>query len=95
VIEGDQEQYFTCTEEAIMIPHIGPWEMGLVLAVIMIIFGVGKLPQVGGALGKGLRAFRKGQSGEYEEKEEEEEPPKPKRKAVKKKTKTKKKKTAS
>ena len=78
-----------------MIPHIGPWEMGLVLAVIMIIFGVGKLPQVGGALGKGLRAFRKGQSGEYEEKEEEEEPPKPKRKAVKKKTKTKKKKTAN
>jgi len=78
-----------------MIPHIGPWEMGLVLAVIMIIFGVGKLPQVGGALGKGLRAFRKGQSGEYEEKEEEEEPPKPKRKAVKKKTKTKKKQAAS
>ena len=66
-----------------MIPHIGPWEMGLVLAVILIIFGVGKLPQVGGALGKGLRAFRKGQSGEYEE-EEEKEPPKPKRKATKK-----------
>jgi sec-independent protein translocase protein TatA len=65
-----------------MIPHIGPWEMGLVLAIILIIFGVGKLPQVGGALGKGLRAFRKGQSGEYDE--EEEEPPKPKRKATKK-----------
>ncbi len=65
-----------------MIPHIGPWEIGLVLAIILIIFGVGKLPQVGGALGKGLRAFRKGQSGEYEE--EEEEPPKPKRKATKK-----------
>jgi len=70
-----------------MIPHIGPWEMGLVLAIILIIFGVGKLPQVGGSLGKGLRAFRKGQSGE--EDEEEEEPPKPKRKAAKKKTKTK------
>jgi len=81
-MEGDQKQYFTCTEEAMMIPHIGPWEMGLVLAIILIIFGVGKLPQVGGALGKGLRAFRKGQSGEYEE--EEEEPPKPKRKATKK-----------
>ena len=73
-----------------MIPHIGPWEMGLVLAIIMIIFGVGKLPQVGGALGKGLRAFRKGQSGE-----EEEEPPKPKRKATKKKAKSKKKPEAS
>jgi sec-independent protein translocase protein TatA len=60
----------------------------------MIIFGVGKLPQVGGALGKGLRAFRKGQSGEYEE-EEEKEPPKPKRKAPKKIAKTKKKQTAS
>ena len=77
-----------------MIPHIGPWEMGLVLAVILIIFGVGKLPQVGGALGKGLRAFRKGQSGEYEE-EEEKEPPKPKRKAPKKIAKTKKKQAAS
>ena len=76
-----------------MIPHIGPWEMGLVLAIILIIFGVGKLPQVGGALGKGLRAFRKGQSGEYEE--EEEEPPKPKRKATKKTAKTKKKQAAS
>lgn len=65
-----------------MIPRIGPWELGLILVVILIIFGVGKLPQVGGALGKGLRAFRKGQSGKYEE--EEEEPPKPKRKATKK-----------
>ncbi len=76
-----------------MIPHIGPWEMGLVLAIILIIFGVGKLPQVGGSLGKGLRAFRKGQSGEEEE--EEEEPPKPKRKATKKKAKRKTKPEAS
>ncbi len=76
-----------------VLPHIGPLEAGLVLAIILIIFGVGKLPQVGGALGKGLRAFRKGPSGEEEE--EEEEPPKPKRKATKKKTKTKKKQTAS
>ena len=65
--------------------HIGPWEVGLVLAIILIIFGVGKLPQVGGAIGKGLRAFRKGQQGE--DLEEEEEPPKPKRKSTKKVTK--------
>ena len=51
--------------------HIGPWEIGLILAIILIVFGVGKLPQVGGALGKGLHAFRKGQSGE----EDKEEPP--------------------
>ncbi len=66
-----------------MIPHMGPWEIGLILAVILIVFGVGKLPQVGGAVGKGIRAFRKGQRGE----DEEEEPPKPKRKVIKKVTK--------
>ena len=60
--------------------RMGPWEIGLILVVILIVFGVGKLPQVGGAMGKGLRAFRKGQSGE----EDEEEPPRPERKATKK-----------
>ena len=75
-----------------VLPHVGPLEAGLVLVIFLIIFGVGKLPQVGGALGKGMRAFRKGQSGEEEE---EEEPPKPKRKATKKKAKSKKKPEAS
>ena len=61
--------------------RLGPWEIALILAIILIVFGVGKLPQVGGAIGKGLRAFRKGQAGEEDEGEEEE---KPKRKATKK-----------
>ena len=47
---------------------MGPWEIGLIVLVILIVFGVGKLPQVGGAIGKGLRAFKKGQAGEEEEK---------------------------
>ena len=51
----------------------GPLEIGLIVLVILIFFGVGKLPQVGGAIGKGLRAFRKGQRGEDEENEAEEE----------------------
>ena len=63
---------------------LGPWEIALVLAIILIVFGVGKLPQVGGAVGKGLRAFRRGQAGEEDEEEEEEEKPKPRRKAAKK-----------
>lgn len=58
--------------------RIGPWEIALVLVIILIVFGVGKLPQVGGAIGKGLRAFKRGQRGEDEEEEEEEEP-KPKK----------------
>ncbi len=66
-------------------PHIGGPELILILVVVLIIFGVGKLPQVGGAIGKGMREFRKGQRGEYEE---EEEKPKPKRAASRKVVKT-------
>jgi len=51
-------------------------EIVLILIVVLILFGVGKLPQVGGAIGKGVRAFRKGQAGESEEEKDE----KPKRK---------------
>lgn len=63
--------------------RIGPWEIALILVIILIVFGVGKLPQVGGAIGRGIRAFRRGQRGEDEEAEEEEEP-KPKKPARKK-----------
>ncbi|MBM2824863.1 MAG: preprotein translocase subunit TatA [Dehalococcoidales bacterium] len=58
--------------------RFGPWEIGLILIIILIVFGVGKLPQVGGAIGKGIRAFRKAQSGE----DEEEDKTKPKNKPI-------------
>ena len=54
-----------------VMPHIGGGELILILAIILIIFGVGKLPQVGGAIGKGLREFRKGQQGIGEEEVDE------------------------
>ncbi len=47
--------------------HIGPTELIIVLVIVMIIFGVGKLPQVGGAVGKGLREFRKAQGDDADE----------------------------
>ena len=40
----------------------GPMELILILVVVMIIFGVGRLPQVGGAIGKAVKEFRKSQS---------------------------------
>ncbi len=40
-------------------PNLGPIELVLILAVIVIIFGVGRLPEVGGALGRGIREFRR------------------------------------
>jgi len=60
--------------------RIGPWEIGLILLIILIIFGVGKLPQVGGAIGRALQEFRKARRGEYDEEEE----PKPKKGASRK-----------
>ncbi len=57
--------------------HLGPWEIGLILVIILIIFGVGKLPQIGSAIGQGIREFRKEQRGE--EDEEAEEKPRQKR----------------
>ena len=48
---------------------MGPWEIALILVIILIVFGVGKLPQVGSAIGKGIRSFKKGQAGEDEEEE--------------------------
>jgi sec-independent protein translocase protein TatA len=38
--------------------RLGPVEIGLILIIVLIVFGVGKLPQVGSALGKGMREFR-------------------------------------
>ncbi len=36
----------------------GPTELILILAIVIIFFGVGKLPEVGSALGKGIKNFR-------------------------------------
>ena len=38
----------------------GPWELGLVLVIILIFFGTGKLPQVLGQMGKGIKSFKDG-----------------------------------
>ena len=56
-----------------MFQRFGVWEIVLILVIILIVFGVGKLPQVGGAVGKAIRSFKKGQAGEEDEEEEEEE----------------------
>ncbi|PLX95942.1 MAG: twin-arginine translocase TatA/TatE family subunit [Desulfuromonas sp.] len=39
---------------------LGTQELMIILVLVLIVFGAGKLPQVGSALGKGLRNFKEG-----------------------------------
>lgn len=42
-----------------LLPSIGPWEIIAILAVVLIVFGPGKLPDVGKSLGKSINEFRR------------------------------------
>ncbi len=43
-------------------PNLGPMELIIILAIVLIVFGVGRLPEMGKALGKGMREFNKAQA---------------------------------
>jgi sec-independent protein translocase protein TatA len=43
---------------------LGPWELGLILVIVLILFGAGRLPQVFASFGEGLKAFRDAQKDE-------------------------------
>jgi len=55
---------------------IGMPELIIILVIILIIFGAGKLPEIGSGIGKGIKNFKKATSGELEEGEEPQEPEK-------------------
>jgi sec-independent protein translocase protein TatA len=44
-------------------PNLGVPELLIIMVVILLVFGVGKLPQIGKALGQGIREFREGTQG--------------------------------
>ena len=45
----------------------GTPELLVILVIVVLIFGVGKLPEVGAGIGKAIREFRKAMSGQTEE----------------------------
>ena len=51
---------------------IGPTELIIVLVIVMIVFGVGRLPEIGGAMGKAIREFRSSVSGKSDGSDERE-----------------------
>ena len=47
--------------------RVGPTELIIILVIVMLIFGVGRLPEIGGALGKSIRSFKKSVTTDEEE----------------------------
>ncbi len=47
--------------------NLGGWEWAILLVIVLIVFGVGKLPQIGGAIGKSIREFREASKDEPKE----------------------------
>ena len=45
----------------------------IILIIVILVFGVGRISKLGEDLGAGIRAFRKGLSGEDEKKEDKKE----------------------
>ena len=52
-------------------PTLGPTELILILVIVIIFFGVGRLPEVFGGLGKGIREFRRAAKDGSEEDDSE------------------------
>ena len=45
---------------------IGVTELIIILAIVMVIFGAGKLPEIGSGLGKGIKNFKRATKGQDE-----------------------------
>ncbi len=45
---------------------IGMPELIIILVIILVVFGAGKLPEIGSALGKGIKNFKRASEGKDE-----------------------------
>ena len=50
---------------------LGIWELLAILAIILLIFGARRLPEIGSSLGRGIRTFKSAVTGEDEKDEKE------------------------
>ena len=56
---------------------IGPWELAILLVIVLLIFGPRRLPEMGRSLGRGLREFKNSVTGKDEEDRRELAEPQP------------------
>jgi sec-independent protein translocase protein TatA len=59
-------------------PTIGTTELIIILVIVVLLFGIGRISKVGSELGKGIRSFKEGLKGEdTDDKDKPENPDKP------------------
>ena len=56
-----------------MLANFRGFEWVIILVIILLLFGVGRISKIAGEFGKSIKAFREGIGGDEEEKPEEEE----------------------
>lgn len=59
--------YAFVKEITMRIGGLGTPELLLILAIVVLLFGVGRVSKIGGEMGSAIREFRKGLRGEDEE----------------------------
>ena len=52
---------------SILLGMIGPWQIVLIVIIVLLLFGGKKIPELMKGIGKGTREFKKGLSGDEEE----------------------------
>ena len=54
-------------------PSLGPTELIIILVIVIVLFGVGRIGKIAGEMGSGIRAFKKGLQDDEKKPESEEE----------------------
>jgi sec-independent protein translocase protein TatA len=58
-----------------MLGRLGPTELIIILVIVLVLFGVGRISKIAGELGSGIRSFKEGLQGDDAEKEMTEDKP--------------------
>ncbi|OJX39579.1 MAG: Sec-independent protein translocase TatA [Chloroflexi bacterium 44-23] len=51
--------------------RLGPTELIVILAIVLLLFGVGRISKIAGELGSGIRSFKDGLQGDKKDKEDQ------------------------
>ena len=54
-------------------PSLGPTELIIILVIVIVLFGVGRIGKIAGELGTGIKSFREGLKGDDEDNSSEEQ----------------------